>query len=88
MEITNQKSLFTICKSIETDEYHVYLSIKKADNKCYLKSKKSICGAVEKQDNEKCRNPCVTITELREVAAKIGDKMCGNCMKSIYKTKE
>jgi len=79
--------LFALCKYRETDEYHVFETVKNAD-KCTYKSSMSICGAVETKDVGNCVAVCTSAKEIQTKAPKIGDTVCGNCMKIIYKTED
>ena len=85
----NEKNqLYAICKHKDTKEYHVFLTRRDDDQKCKFSSKSSLCGAMQTNDKETCIISCATESQIRKKAAEIGDIICGNCMKSIYKTKE
>ena len=88
MEQKDKNQLYAICKHKETDVYHVFLTRKGEDKKCYFSSDTSICGDMQKSDIKKCIIACVTKEQIQQKAANIDDTVCGNCMKSIYKTED
>lgn len=88
MNNEHSKQLYAICKHKETEEYHVFLTHSNNENKCYFSSNVSICGAMNSKDKDICIIACATENEIRNRSAELGDKVCGNCMKSIYKTKD
>lgn len=84
----NDNQLFAICEHKETSEKHVFLTRLASEGNCVYSSKKSLCNVVLTSEVHKCSPVCVDIEKVREVAAKIGDSMCGNCMKIIFSTQE
>ena len=89
MELKNKNQLYAICKHKETEEYHVFVThYKMEDQKCYFSSKECICGSMHTSDMEKCILSCAPLEKIRDKAAAVGNTICGNCMKSIYKTED
>ncbi len=86
MEAKDKNDLYAICKQKETKEYHIFLTYIGKDQKCYFSKKESICGAMQIADKENCILSCATEAQVRQKAADIGDTVCGNCMKTIFKT--
>lgn len=86
MDKINEK-LFALCKDKNTDEYHIFETRKNADI-CTAKSKTSICGAAEVKDQGNCVSVCVNAKAIKIKAAEIGNQVCGNCMKIIFKTED
>lgn len=82
---TSNIQLYSLCKHKETLEYHIFLA-RKSDDKCFFSSKTALCDAMSTEDRSTCISNCATEDEIRERAATIGDRVCGNCMKTIYKT--
>lgn len=78
--------LYAICKHKDTKEYHVFHTHINKDKKCCFSSNISLCGAMQTSDSEFCIITCVTEIQIREKAAEVGNTICGNCMKSIFKT--
>lgn len=88
MDTKEKSRLFAICKHKETEEYHVFITHLGKDLKCYFSSKESICGSMLTTDKENCIISCASTEQIRLKAADVGARICGNCMKSIYKTGE
>lgn len=86
MERKNKNQLYSICKSKITEEYHIFLSRSDEDKNCYFMGNESICGSMTTEDKGSCAEVCGTILRIRKKSADLGDVVCGNCMKSIYKT--
>jgi hypothetical protein len=47
---------------------------------------KSVCTEVEKEDCSRIEFNCKNEQEARDLCAKIGRKVCANCIKELYKT--
>ncbi|MDA3883160.1 MAG: hypothetical protein PF481_07730 [Bacteroidales bacterium] len=86
--MSTSEKLYAICKHKETGEYHVFPTKKNENDKCVFVGKASLCGTMNTDERDGCLASCRTTEEIREKAASIGDKICGNCMKIIYKTEE
>jgi hypothetical protein len=80
---------YTLKKRKDTEEYHLFEGIFIEENKCNTHlTKKSICGEMDKTQNEKNIFECKNEQEARELSAKLGRKVCGTCISHLYETKE
>lgn len=85
--INDLRQTYGLCK-LDTEEYHVFFTKRTLDGQCVIDGNTSLCGAVEKNNIEKNVVGCISKKRMRQEAVEIGDDVCGNCMKSMYKTIE
>ncbi len=76
---------YTLRKNKESEELHLFRGIKKTD-RCNP-DEEALCGAVGFEDTEAIQNfVCLDEESTRIEAAKIGRKVCSNCIKTFYAT--
>lgn len=79
-----KKEAFTLKEHNDTTEYHIF----KGDftsSPCNSMNS-SICGAMSRSDSRDNIKVCLDEVEARIEFAKIGRKVCANCIQDLYKT--
>lgn len=77
------KILYTLKQNPKTLEYHLFEATATVDDRC-VPEKKSMCKAMDNVSGNKFA--CKEEKEAFIECAKLGKKVCGNCMKELYGT--
>lgn len=82
------KTLYTLKIHNRTQEMHLFsgkFTPEDLLHDCSIGSE-SVCGEVYKKDSSKSEFTCKDEQKARELCAKIGRKVCANCIQELYKT--
>jgi hypothetical protein len=77
--------VYTLRKSTETEELHLFEGEITSDDKCSLGAK-SICDGMSKSDGTNNIFACQPEDKARIECAKQGRKVCGVCVSHLYTT--
>lgn len=82
------RTAYTLKIHDKTQEMHLFSGKFTPENLAYKCNSNalSVCKEVKKSDSSKNEFACQDEQEARKLCAKIGRKVCANCIKELYKT--
>ncbi|WP_046744502.1 hypothetical protein [Kordia zhangzhouensis] len=77
------KHVYILRERKENGELHLFAANKTDENEC-RSQQKSICGQMDIEENSRTIFACQPEDRARTQCAKVGRKMCVNCVSHLY----